>query len=251
MTDEPLALPPGIDLLWGRRAPGSRGPKPGLSVDAIVTAAISIANAEGLDAVSMARVAKAVGFTPMSLYRYVSNKDELLQLMWNASTDGIAEFELEGADWRARLSHWAMQQREVIESNIWIVQMPLASPPLAPNSVRWIEYGLQALDGTGLGDGDKMRILGLISSHALISARMAFDARQAVAGTGEQQLDYTAVLRELVRAEDYPQVHRVVWSGEADDEQPGGDPIEEFRFDLELILDGIEARIGGGGRTSR
>src|SRR3954464_11401972 len=119
MTDEPLALPPGIDLLWGRRAPGSRGPKPGLSIDAIVAAAISIANAEGLDAVSMARVAKAVGFTPMSLYRYVSNKDELLQLMWNASADGIVDFKPEGIGWRARLSHWAMTQRDVIESNVW------------------------------------------------------------------------------------------------------------------------------------
>jgi AcrR family transcriptional regulator len=251
MTDETLELPPGIDLLWGRRAPGRRGPKPGLSVDAIVTAAIAIANSEGLPAVSMARVAKAVGFTPMSLYRYVSNKDELLQLMWNASADGIAGFELVGDDWRARLAHWAMQQRDVIETNIWIVQMPLASPPLAPNSVRWMEYGLEALDGTGLGDGDKMRILGLISSHALISARMAFDARQAIADTGDQPLDYTAVLRELLDAEDYPQLHRVVWSGEADDEVPGGDAIAEFRLDLEIILDGIEARLDGADRTSR
>jgi AcrR family transcriptional regulator len=243
MTDEPLELPPGIDLLWGRRAPGRRGPKPGLSVDAIVSAAISIANDEGLAAVSMARVAKAVGFTPMSLYRYVSNKDELLQLMWNASADGIADFVPEGDDWRAKLSHWAMVQRDVIESNIWIVQMPMATPPLAPNSVRWIEYGLEALDSTGLGDGDKMRILGLISSHALISARMAFDARQAIAGTNEKQLDYTAVLRELVDVKEFPQLHRVVWSGDAEDEEPGGDPIEEFRFDLEIMLDGIAARI--------
>lgn len=243
MIDEPLELPPGIDLLWGRRAPGRRGPKPGLSIAAIVAAAIEIANAEGLDAVSMARVAKAVGFTPMSLYRYVSNKDELLQLMWNAGTDDLAAFEQVSGDWRAKLSHWAMTQRDVIEANIWIVQMPLATPPLGPNSVRWIEYGLEALDSTDFGDGDKMRILGLLSSHALISARMAFDVRQSVASDSDRPVDYTAVLREVVEVKDYPQLHRVVWSGDADDAAGGPDVLEEFRFDLEIILDGIAARI--------
>jgi AcrR family transcriptional regulator len=250
-NDDAMVLPPGLDLLWGRRMPGSRGPKPGLSVDAIVAAAIAIANAEGLDAVSMARVARAVGFTPMSLYRHVSNKDELLQLMWNASTDDLAAFEQVSGDWRAKLSHWAMTQRDVIEANIWIVQMPLATPPLGPNSVRWIEYGLEALDGTGLGDGDKMRILGLLSSHALISARMGFDARQSVPGTGDKPVDYTAVLRELVRADDYPQLHRVIWSGDVDDGEAGADLVDEFRFDVEIILDGIEARLDGADRTSR
>ncbi len=78
-------LPPGLDLLWGRREPGKRGPRPGLSADAIVTAAMQVADAEGLEAITMARVAAKLGFTPMALYRYVASKDELLQLMWNGS----------------------------------------------------------------------------------------------------------------------------------------------------------------------
>ena len=84
-------LPPGLDLLWGRRGRGQRGPKPGLSVDAIVAAAIRIADAEGLEAVSMAQVAEQLGFTTMSLYRHVTSKEELLQLMWNASAQGAEE----------------------------------------------------------------------------------------------------------------------------------------------------------------
>ena len=240
--DDQTVLPPGLDLLWGRREVGRRGPKPGLNVDAIVAAAVDIANAEGLAAVSMARVAKAVGFTTMSLYRYVTNKDELLQLMWNASADGVMEFELEGDTWRSRLRSWAMAQREAIARNIWIVQMPMATPPLAPNSLRWMEVGLEALDDTGLDDGDKMRILGLISSHALIDARMAYDAQQAM-GAGAAPVDYTAILREVVEEERFPQLHRVAWSGAADDPGPGGDPFAEYRFDLEVMLDGIEALI--------
>src|SRR6266702_8392756 len=106
-------LPPGLDLLWGRRGRGQRGPKPGLSVDAIVAAAIRIADAEGLEAVSMAHVADQLGFTTMSLYRHVSSKEELLQLMWNASAQGAEELALSGDNWRDRLRMWAMVQRQM------------------------------------------------------------------------------------------------------------------------------------------
>lgn len=242
--DDATVLPPGLDLLWGRREVGRRGPKPGLSIEAIVTAAIDIANAEGLAAVSMARVAKAVGFTTMSLYRYVTNKEELLQLMWNASADGALEFELEGDTWRNKLQSWSMAQREAIQRNIWLVQMPMATPPLAPNSLTWMERGLEALDDTGLSHGDKLRILGMLSSHSLIDARMWFDASQSTAGDEDAKpVDYTAVLREVAEQDRFPRLHEVAWSGQADDPAPGGDPYDEYRFDLGIILDGVEALI--------
>src|ERR1700757_4350953 len=104
----PRPLPPGLDLLWGRRERGKRGPRPGLSPDAIVEAAVRVADADGLEAVSMARVAKELGFTTMSLYRYVANKDELLQLMWNAATFGAERLVIEGDDWGARVRAWAV-----------------------------------------------------------------------------------------------------------------------------------------------
>src|SRR6202035_474722 len=113
-------LPPGLDLLWGRRGRGQRGPKPGLSIDAIVAAAIRLADAEGLEAVSMARVAEQLGFTTMSLYRHVSSKEELLQLMWNGSAQGAEELVITGDDWRARLRVWGMVQREMMDRHPWI-----------------------------------------------------------------------------------------------------------------------------------
>src|SRR5580704_2893657 len=97
--EDPPPLPPGLDLLWGRRPRGQRGPKPGLSVDAIVETAVRLGDGEGLEAVSMARVAKELGFTTMSLYRYVASKEELLQLMWNASAQGAEELVIEGQGW--------------------------------------------------------------------------------------------------------------------------------------------------------
>jgi AcrR family transcriptional regulator len=254
---QPRPLPPGLDLLWGRRERGKRGPRPGLSPDAIVEAAVRVADAEGLDAVSMARVAAELGFTTMSLYRYVANKDELLQLMWNAASFGAEQLVIEGDDWRSRLRTWAILQRDMMDRHPWVAHMPMAAPPAAPNSLRFVERGLETMDGTGLPDSEKLRVIGLLSSYTLSEARMADDAKQAVmAGMAAAQLAETApdmaddapeppqsfegLLRELVDERTYPRLYRLAWSPEPDD-QPS--EYEQFLFGIDLILDGIQALI--------
>jgi len=246
--DEPTRLPPGLDLLWGRRRRGKRGPRAGLSADAIVEAAVRLADAEGLEAVSMARVAHELGFTTMSLYRHVANKEELLQLMWNASALGAEKLVLEGDGWRARLRMWATIQREMMDRHPWVAQMPIAAPPVAPNSLAFVERGLETLDGTGLADVDKLRILGLLSSYTLSEARMAYDAaRAARAAAADGGSDGTAplwtfdaLLRELVDEKTYPRLYRIAWSSPG-----GGEPSEreEFLFGVDRILDGVQALI--------
>jgi AcrR family transcriptional regulator len=251
-TVEPPRLPPGLDLLWGRRERGRHGPKPGLSVDAIVEAAVELADAEGLEAVSMARVAKALGFTTMSLYRYVTGKDELLQLMWNAGAQGSENLVLVGNDWRERLRAWAMVQRDVLDRHPWIAQMPMAAPPLAPNSLTFVERGLETLDETGISDADKLRVIGLIASYSLSESRMAHDAAQAAAraqsaqsatGAPEAQWSFEGLLRELVDKESYPRLHRIAWSAEIGDAPSGYDEQLEFAFGLDRILDGVQVLI--------
>jgi AcrR family transcriptional regulator len=260
-------LPPGLDLLWGRRGPGRRGPQRGLAVDDIVAAAISVADAEGLEALSMARLAKEVGFTTMSLYRYVASKDELLQLMWNASAQGAEKLELTGDGWRERLRSWAIVQREMLERHPWITQMPMAAPPLAPNSLAFVERGLEALDGSGLADADKLRAIGLLSSYTLSEARMANDAARAArdamaaaaaaAAPGESVAEpppgwsYEALLRELADEPTYPRLHRLAWTADIGDSPSGWDERAEFLFGVDTILDGVQAlisRSAPGGR---
>jgi AcrR family transcriptional regulator len=244
-------LPPGLDLLWGRRGRGQRGPKPGLSVDAIVAAAIRFADAEGLEAVSMAHVADQLGFTTMSLYRHVTSKEELLQLMWNGSAQGAEGLVITGDDWRARLRMWAMVQRTMIDQHPWITQMPMAAPPMAPNSLAFVERGLEAMDGSGLADADKLRVIGLISSYTLSEARMAHDAAraarqaQAAAAAGEPQPAWTweELVREVADEQTYPRLHRLAWSGGVGEDPSGWNEQEEFRFGLDRILDGVAALI--------
>jgi len=247
-------LPPGLDLLWGRRARGKRGPRPGLSADAIATAAIRLADAEGLEAVSMARLAAELGRTTMSLYRYVANKDELLQLMWNASVLGAEDLVIEGDGWRSRLRAWAVIQRDMLDRHPWITQMPMAAPPVAPNSLHFVERGLEAMDGTGLPAASQIQILGLLSSYTLSEARMAADAMRAMtaalaadaqAGPGVNgppgpPESYEALLRELVDERTYPRLYRLAWQQEP--ENPPSER-EQFLWGVDTILDGVQALI--------
>jgi AcrR family transcriptional regulator len=256
-----VPLPPGLDVLWGRRERGQRGPKPGLSIDAIVGTAIRIGDTEGLDAVSMARVASELGFTPMSLYRYVTSKDELLQLMWNASALGAEKLVLKGSGWRAKLRMWAMVQREMIDRHPWITQMPMAAPPLAPNSLTFVERGLESLDNTGLSDADKLRVIGLLSSYTLSEARMAHDAARAAVSAqasasgassqgapsaSGQVWSFEALLRELVDEQTYPRLYRIAWSEAIGSHPSGFDEKAEFAFGVERILDGVQVLIDKG-----
>jgi AcrR family transcriptional regulator len=263
----PRPLPPGLDLLWGRRERGKRGPRPGLSADAIVDAAIRLADAEGLEAVSMARVAAELGFTTMSLYRYVASKEELLQLMWNASALGAEHLVIEGDGWRARLRAWAVIQRDMLDLHPWITQMPMAAPPVAPNSLHFVERGLETMDGTGLPDSEKIRVIGLIASYTLSEARMAADAMRAAKAAAAEAAEaaaraaepdaptagdgalpplesFDALLRELVDEATYPRLYRIAWDPEQ--ENPPSER-EEFLAGIDLILDGVQALIDRAG----
>jgi AcrR family transcriptional regulator len=253
-TGEPPPLPPGLDLLWGRRERGQRGPKPGLTLDTIVDAGVRIADAEGLGALSMARVATELHFTTMSLYRYVTSKDELLQLMWNASARGAAELVLPGEGWREKLRAWAVIQREVIDSHPWITQLPMAAPPLAPNSLTFVERGLETLGGTGLDDADKLRVIGLLSSYTLSEARMAHDAARAAKAAAPESgpgLSFEGLLRELVDADAYPLLHRLAWAEAIGPGASGFAERDEFLFGVDLILDGVQSLIDRTRRSRR
>lgn len=237
-------LPPGLELLWGRRERGRRGRSAELTLDAIVSAAIAVADAEGLSAVSMARVAKELGYSTMALYRHVRTKDELLQVMWNASAEGAPV--IAGDGWRERLRSWALGQWGMLQQRTWVLEMPMSTPPAGPNSLAWVEQAVQAMDGTGLDDADRFRCIGLLSSYTLGEARMAYEQVRA-AGDGPP-VDYAAVLREVADAATYPAIHRAAWSGRIDD-RPDVDIAaaaeEGFLFGLERILDGIAVLIDG------
>ena len=247
----PRPIPPSIELAWGLRNQGARGPKRGLALERIVEAGITIAGDEGLDALSMGRVARELGVGTMSLYRYVAAKRELLTLMVDAVL-GMPPRAREGEDWRAGLTRWATGVRDAYRRHPWALKIPIDAPPLGPNNIAWLEDALRALADTPLSEQQKLSSVLLVSGFVRNDATLTADF--AAAAGGELVMPgYGTLLAKLTDETDFPALHRAITSGALDD---ADDIDHEFNFGLERVLDGIEVLIDrergrGSGRGRR
>jgi AcrR family transcriptional regulator len=241
--DDPLlpGLPASIAAAWGRRARPTRGPRPGLTLDGIVAAGIAVATEEGLGAVSMGRVARRLGAAPMSLYRYVAAKDELLALMVDAALGTPPEPRDPQEGWRAGLERWAWAYHDGLRRHPWILRVPISGPPVTPNQTRWLEDGLRSLRDTTLPEGHKLSVVLLLSGYVRNEATLAADIAAATAsGTTDTPVmpSYRRVLEALIDDERFPAIRAAIASGALDDDD---DMDAEFVFGLERVLDGVAA----------
>ncbi len=242
-------LPASIEAAWGLRERPVKGPKPGLTLDRIVAAAVAVAASEGLGAVSMGRIAKDLGASTMALYRYVSAKDELYVLMQEAVMGTPAPLPaLEtGAGWREAITQWARAQREMFHRSLWALRMPISGPPASPNSVAWWEQGLRTLDDSGLSEGDKISVILLVSGFVRSEALLMSDLAAAVEAKGvpaeEVAARWERTMQRLVDPVRHPALSRLMDSGV----MSGPDePDYDFTFGLDRILDGVETLIRKG-----
>jgi AcrR family transcriptional regulator len=243
-------IPPSIELAWGLRGHGTRGPKPGLTLERIAEAGIELASRDGIEAVSMARLAAELGSGTMSLYRYVASKDELLTLMVDTALGGPDVPEsIRRSGWRAGLEWWARTARERYGHHPWVLKVPITAPPLGPNNVAWMEAALDAMAGIPLSEPDKVSTLllitGFVRNEATLSADIAAGRR-----AGAPSLAYGAILSRLTDADRFPAVHRAIASGTLDDDD-ADDFDADFDYGLERILDGIDALIRRTRRRAR
>ena len=140
-------IPPVVWMLPDR--PG-RGPRPSHSREQIAAAAIRIADAEGLDAVTMRRLAAEIGCGTMTLYRYVPTKDHLLDLMIDVTEGEVVFPDVPAGDWRAGLRAVAWMQRDRLLRHPWLASLEAGRPAFGPNSLRNLEQGFGMLDGLEL-----------------------------------------------------------------------------------------------------
>lgn len=215
--------------LWPGPPERRRGPRPRLSAAAITDAAIAVADAEGLDAVSMQRVAADLGFTKMALYRHFPGKPELLAAMLDAALGPPPA--PAGERWRERLRGWALGIAAAFARHPWTVDLAVGVRMYGPNETAWLEAGLAALDGTGLDGAAALDALVLISGHVrgiVVQTRRGPADTEAAIGAA-----MAAVLDE--HRATYPRTRAAFAAARRE-----GATDRALEFGLDRILDGLE-----------
>jgi AcrR family transcriptional regulator len=216
-----------IALLWRTAERGRRGPRPKLSVDDVVDAAIALADASGIDALSMRALAERLGVSAMTLYTYVPGKAELLDLMLDAL-------------WLAMPREPGPTVRSVADANRalyaehpWAARVTTSRPPLGPGMLAKYEHELGAFEGFSDVDRD--------AALTLVLGFVQGIAAQEPASTPDTTWWEAAgpLLAELVDPELYPLASRV---GTAAGEAQGGayDADRAYEFGLKRIIEGLE-----------
>jgi AcrR family transcriptional regulator len=220
-----------MDFLWDGRVQPTRGPKPTLSLERIADTGIAVADAEGLGAVTMQRVAADLGFTKMSLYRYVAGKAELVALMVERA---IGEPPASGTtDWRAALKEWAHQLLAAYLMHPWALEAILGPRPLGPNELGWMERAVSILPPTGLTGSERLDAIAVLAGHVRSIAQQAMVSRQP-------EGDIIAMIGEQLRrhGDRFPALIATMAAEAAD-----GGHDQAFEFGLDRILEGLDILI--------
>ncbi len=239
-------------LLWDAVPRPGRGPKPSVTREDLVGAAIEVADGAGLGALTMQAVAERVGFTTMALYRYFPSKEALVDAAVDAAMGTPPERSGPRGGWREEVTRWASAKRAMLCARPWLAELPFVAAPHGPNWLSWHEAFLETIAGTGLSPEDMMDMLSIVHGYVSGSSDTAISlARARSQGIGDEEWA-EAVSRDLCRAigdPRYPILSSILTSksGGITEASPllarGGRPRtldESFYFGLERVLDGIE-----------
>ncbi len=237
--------PSGPEVIWARPERAGRGPRPAHTRAEIAAAAVRVADAEGLDGVSMRRVAAETGCGTMSLYNYVPRKEDLYELMVDAV---VAEYEFPDApsgDWRADLKALCRQTRGIMHRHPWVPRLMSPAYGFSPNALRYFEYALWAMEGLDVDNGTKVELLamlnGVITAYVSNELSTAERARTSPYSPEQEQAARTAYIMRVLAGGAYPRMAKTLTEG------PGKIDLDEvFARAIDRILDGFEAEARRG-----
>jgi AcrR family transcriptional regulator len=227
------------EVIWARPTRGARGPQPTHTRDDLAAAAVRLADAEGIEAVTIRRIAAELGAAPTALYRYVSRKDELFELMADAVVGERLPPELTG-DWRVDLRVAADNIRDQALAHPWLPQLA-GRITLGPNTLRWLEFGSGVFAGHDLSADEILlnlnTLTAFVSGHVLqeiaeveATRRTGVDHEQWLAAQG-------AYGESIITGGQYPHLTRIMIEATG---PHASDRLERgYRLGLERILDGI------------
>lgn len=230
------------EVIWARPERTGRGPKPAYSRADIAAAAVRIADADGLDAVSMRRVAAEIGCGTMSLYNYVPRKEDLYELMVDLIS---GEYELSGGpsgDWRADMRDFARQALGIMRRHPWVVRAMSTVYGISPNALRVLDRVLACLEGLDLPAGTKLELFGMVNGSV-----MTFVANEQAIAERSRSVPWSAEQEQAVRGAymvrqvatgEYPHLAALFAQGMA----PPDDPEGAFDRMLTRLLDSFDPK---------
>jgi len=236
MTEDDVEIPRGIALAWGIPSAPDRRQKSDLSVERIISIALEIADESGLAAVSMAAVAGRLGYTPMSLYRYVAAKDDLVLLMGDAAFGQPPAEIADAGEWRQAVQLWVDAVLSLYERHPWLLDLASGGLPLTPNALAWMEAIMSAFATTDLTIEDTvksaMMIVGQTRWEAIMIRSQSRIPEAHADGPG-YPAGQARVLSTLVDGKAFPSMSRLLKAPEFFGEK------RSSAFGLERAIDGL------------
>ncbi|MET0135243.1 MAG: TetR/AcrR family transcriptional regulator, partial [Kibdelosporangium sp.] len=210
------------------------GGKQGLSLARIVRAAIDLADAEGLSAVSMRRVAERLGFTTMSLYRHVPSKADLVALMREEALGATDISPDESLGWRTGLERWARDGLALYQRHPWLTESAATRIVPGPNAVAGFERALNLASRAGLAPFEVVAAVTLLGGFVESAARQTVEMTRTERRSGVSHEEWWGARDSLyAHLDQYPTLTRLYAEGAYDT------PADPFEFGLQRVLDGI------------
>ncbi|MFF6886852.1 TetR/AcrR family transcriptional regulator [Streptomyces sp. NPDC012421] len=234
------------EVIWTRPERAGRGPKPAFSRQDVVAAAVRIADADGIDALSMRRVAADLGCGTMSLYNYVPRKEDLYELMVDAVSAEYVLPERPSGDWRADMTDLAHQTRAIMHRHPWLSRVMTTAYGFSPHALRYLEWCLGCLEPLDVPGGLKMQLIAMVNGTVMATVRneqaIAERARGLPWSEEEEQAVRGAYLAGQVAGGRYPHLAALL----AESAAPA-DADEIFAMTIARLLDSFSAGGPAGG----
>ena len=229
-----MAAEASSDVIWMRQERAATGRPAGHSREEITAAAIEIADREGLEAVSMRRVAASLGTGAASLYRYVDTREDLLDLMIDATA---TEYDLAAptGDWLADLLGIGEQARAIMRRHRWLPSLLITRSVLGPSGLVLLEHVLEVLAGHPAGLPEKLE------AFAVFSAATALFVHNEITGGSARQQRNAAYLQHALATGQRPRLTELLTSAAAGLPPAAPDPAERYRDILARMLTGLLA----------
>lgn len=219
-----------------RHKPGSE-PRAPLNRERVLRAAISLADDEGIEALTMRRLGERLGVEAMSLYNHVANKEGLLVGMVDIIL-GEVELPAEDVDWKTAMRSRAVSAREMLVRHPWAVVLIDTRPHPGPVALRYADSVLGTLRRAGFAPNMASRAFWVLDSYVYGFARQQSNLQlQEDAGDSSEE-----AMRSLP-PETYPYLVEAAVSYASG---PGWNTEDEFAFGLEMILEGLDRHRGDG-----